>query len=102
MRVSAPDRDTADRLARLLVEARLAACVQVLPGLTSTYRWEGAVETADEVLLLAKTSAAAAPALMALAEREHPYDVPEVLAVPVVAASDRYAVWLAESVSPPA
>jgi uncharacterized protein involved in tolerance to divalent cations len=95
--VTAPDRDTADRLARLLVDERLAGCVQVLPGVTSTYRWEGAVETADEVLLLAKTTTAALAALVARVEREHPYDVPEVLAVPVVTASEPYAAWLRAS-----
>ena len=96
--VTTPDGPTAVRLARLLVEERLAACVQVLPGVTSVYRWDGAVETAAEHLLLVKTTAAAFEAIRERIGSEHPYDTPEVLALPVVAVAPGYAAWLSASV----
>jgi periplasmic divalent cation tolerance protein len=96
--VTTPDGLTAARLARLLVEERLAACVQVLPGVTSVYRWDGAVETAAEHLLLVKTTAAAFEAIRERIGSEHPYDTPEVLALPVVAVAPGYAAWLSASV----
>ncbi|WP_345207579.1 divalent-cation tolerance protein CutA [Fodinibacter luteus] len=98
--VTAPDAATAARLARLLVDERLAACVQVVPGVRSTYRWEGAVETAEEHLLLVKSTAALFEAVRQRVRAEHPYDTPEVLAVPVVAVDASYAGWLDASVRP--
>lgn len=98
--VTAPDAATAARLARVLVDERLAACVQVLPGVTSTYRWEGVVETADEHLLLVKSTAERFEAIRERICSEHPYDVAEVLAVPVVAVDPRYAGWVSTSVRP--
>ena len=98
--LTAPDAATATRLAHLLVEERLAACVQVVPAVTSVYRWEGAVETADEHLLLVKTTAAAFDAIRDRIRSEHPYDTPEVLAVPVVDIDARYAAWAAASMDP--
>jgi periplasmic divalent cation tolerance protein len=76
-----PDAQTAQRIADVLVEERLAACVSVLPGMRSTYRWEGAIEHADEVLLLAKTVPVQWPALQARILALHPYELPELLAV---------------------
>ena len=98
--VTTPDGATATRLAHLLVDEGLAACVQVLPGVTSVYRWEGAVETADEHLLLVKTTAAAFDAIRARIGSEHPYETPEVLAVPVVAVAPGYAAWVSAAVDP--
>lgn len=98
--VTAPDAATATRLAHLLVEERLAACVQVVPAVTSVYRWEGAVETAQEHLLLAKTTAATFAAIRDRIRSEHPYDTPEVLAVPVVDIDDRYAAWADAAIGP--
>jgi periplasmic divalent cation tolerance protein len=86
----------ADRLARLLVEERLAACVQALPGLRSTYRWEGALEQSDETLLLIKTTADRYPALERTLAAHHPYEVPQVLAVDAAAGLPAYLRWLAE------
>jgi periplasmic divalent cation tolerance protein len=94
VRVTAPDAATATRLARLLVEERLAACVQVVPGISSVYRWKDTVEAATEHLLLVKSTADRFEAIRARVRAEHPYDTPEVLAVPVVAADARYAAWL--------
>ena len=98
--VTTPDAATASRLAHLLVDDGLAACVQVLPGVTSTYRWRGALETAEEHLLLVKTTAAAFGAIQARIGSEHPYETPEVLAVPVVAVAPGYAAWVRAAVDP--
>lgn len=100
--LTAPDAETAHRLARLLVDEGLAACVQALPGVRSTYRWEGQVETAEEHLLLVKSTAERFEAIRERVCAEHPYDTAEVLAVPVVAIDPRYAAWVRSSVRPPA
>jgi len=88
--------DAADRLARLLVELRLAACVQALPGIRSTYRWAGNLAQADETLLLIKTSASRYAALERTLAAHHPYELPEVLAVDASAGLPAYLRWLAE------
>src|SRR5947209_16131421 len=84
----------AERLARVLLDERVAACVTVMPGARSFYRWKGAIETAEECVLLIKSSASLLPALTAAVERLHSYDVPEILAVPVAAGSAKYLAWL--------
>jgi len=89
-----PDHDTATRLAKQLVECRLAACVNVLPGLTSVYRWNGCIEQASETLLLIKTHAARLAALLDALARAHPYEVPEIIAVPIVAGLPGYLNWI--------
>lgn len=91
-----PDAATADRLARALVTERLAACVNVLPGVRSTYRWQGQVETGDEVLLLIKTTADRLDALGARVQALHPYELPEVLAVEAHGGLAPYLDWVAE------
>jgi periplasmic divalent cation tolerance protein len=96
--VTAPDADTAAGLARALVEERLAACGNVVPGLRSVYRWEGAVRDEPEALLLLKTTRARFEALREAVLRLHPYQVPEVIAVPVEAGSAPYLAWLAGQV----
>jgi periplasmic divalent cation tolerance protein len=98
---TAPDSATASRLAHTLVEERLAACVTVVPGARSTYRWGGEVRVADEILLLIKTTAATAPALATRIQELHPYEVPEVIAVEPVSGTESYLAWLAASVGPP-
>jgi periplasmic divalent cation tolerance protein len=80
--LTAPDATTAERIATALVEERLAACVNVVPGMRSTYRWEGAVQRDDELLLVAKTRADRLAALTARVCALHPYELPEVLALP--------------------
>lgn len=89
-----PDADTAQRLARALVEARAAACVSVVGPLTSVYRWHDAVETAGELLLLIKTQADRYPALEQALRALHPYEVPEIIAVPVEHGSTDYLEWV--------
>lgn len=93
---SCPDTATADRLARALVEERLAACVSALPGMRSTYRWQGRIESADEVLLLVKTASDRLDALTARIRALHPYELPEVLAVEVRAGLPAYMEWVAD------
>jgi periplasmic divalent cation tolerance protein len=92
----------AERLSRALVDARLAACVTILPGARSIYHWQGAVEENTECLLLIKSSRELFPALQAEIEKLHSYAVPEVLALPVVAGSDNYLNWLKASLREPA
>ena len=93
--VTAPPR-RAPALARALVRRRLAACVNLVPGVRSVYRWKGRVEEARETLLVAKTSAARVPALLAAIAELHPYEVPEGIALPVVAGLAPYLRWIAD------
>jgi periplasmic divalent cation tolerance protein len=86
------------QVAQSLVEERLAACVQVIGPITSVYRWEGAVEVAEEWLCVVKSTLALYPDLEAAIQRVHPYDVPEILAVPVAAGSQSYLDWLQDEV----
>jgi periplasmic divalent cation tolerance protein len=81
-------------LAKVLVERGLAACVNVLPGATSVYRWDGVVQTDQEQQLLIKTSADKVTALDEAISALSPYDVPEFVVLPVVAGSDAYLAWL--------
>jgi len=89
-----PDAATAQRIAATLVEERLAACVNLLPGLRSVYRWRGAVEQADEVLLLIKTTHARLDALQARLPQLHPYELPELVAVEVAGGLPAYLDWI--------
>lgn len=87
-------QDDAHRIARALVEQRLAACVQVIGPLTSIYWWQEAVEEAQEYLCLIKTRRDRFEALAAAIRTLHPYEVPEILAVPVAAGNPSYLAWL--------
>ena len=91
-----PDEETANHIALAVVEARLAACVNILPRVQSIYRWQGAVESAVEVPLLIKTTAATYPALEAAIRERHPYEVPEIIALPISAGLPAYLNWVAE------
>jgi periplasmic divalent cation tolerance protein len=88
-----PDAEAAHRVARALVEARLAACVSVLTPATSVYRWQGKVETAQEWPLMIKAAAARLPALKEALARLHPYEVPELIALPMVDGLPGYVAW---------
>jgi len=90
-----PDRPSADRLAETLVQERLAACVSLLPGVGSVYRWEGRIERAEEVLLLAKTQASRMPDLVERLRALHPYELPEILAVEAAGGLPAYLAWVA-------
>jgi periplasmic divalent cation tolerance protein len=84
----------AERLARALVAGRLAACVNVVPGMRSFYHWKGEIESSTEFLLIIKTSRELFPALNAEMAKLHPYEVPELLALPVVDGAENYLSWL--------
>jgi periplasmic divalent cation tolerance protein len=89
-----PDSNSAVKLAETLVEKRHAACVHLLPAGLSVYRWEGRIEHADEVTLLIKTTQAAYAELETAIRATHPYDLPEILAVPVTAGLPAYIEWV--------
>jgi len=91
---SCPDTASAQSLADTLVGERLAACVNRLPGIRSTYRWQGKVVTDDEQLLLIKTTAACFESLKARLLQLHPYDLPELIAVPIAQGHDAYLDWV--------
>lgn len=88
-----PNRDEAERLARLLVELRLAACVQVT-GVTSFYEWDGAINRDDEQLLVIKAPSASYDEIEAAISRNHSYDVPEIVRIPITAGSEEYLRWI--------
>ena len=94
--VTAPT-SVAHDLARALVQRRVAACVNVVPGVRSVYRWEGAVEEADEAILVVKVDAARASSLPERVAELHPYDVPEVLVLEVGEGLPAYLSWVIES-----
>jgi len=87
-----------ERLANLLVEGGLAACVQVLPPIKSIYRWEGKIEQAREVLLLIKTTGAIYNELEEAIRENHPYQTPEIIALKIAVGSEKYLDWMANSV----
>ena len=91
--VTAPEMKTARRLARAALEARLAACANLVPRVESHYWWEGKISKATEVLLVFKTTAGKVAALERLIVAEHPYDTPEFVALPVSRVNGRYLSW---------
>jgi periplasmic divalent cation tolerance protein len=90
----------AERIARLLVEERLAACVNVVPGVVSLYRWKGSVEQEPELLLVIKTLAERVDALKARLVQLHPYELPEVVVIPIGGGHAPYLAWIEEQVRP--
>ncbi|MCX7802037.1 MAG: divalent-cation tolerance protein CutA [Meiothermus ruber] len=92
-----PDLETARRIAHTVVHEELAACVNLLPGLTSVYRWQGQVEESSELLLIIKTRQERYPALEARIQALHPYQVPEVIALSIERGSVSYLDWISES-----
>lgn len=92
-----PDDPTAAGIARSLVEASLVACVNIVPGIRSIYRWQGSVEDDPEVLMILKTTGDRLDAVRARILELHPYEVPEVLALPVVDGHHDYLSWVAEA-----
>jgi periplasmic divalent cation tolerance protein len=98
--VTAPDRERAEEIARTLVGERLAACVTILPGVRSIYRWEGEIHDDEEVLCLIKIRAAGFSALAERVKALHPYQLPEILAFEVTEGSPAYLAWLATETAP--
>ena len=89
--------EDAERIARAVVERGLAACVNVLPGVVSIYRWKGSVEREEERMLVLKTTADRFEALRQAIVELHPYQVPELIALPIAAGHEPYLAWLDES-----
>lgn len=96
-----PDPETAERIARSLVEHHLAACVSLLPGTRAFYRWQGQLQSADEVLLLIKTRSERLEELKVHVLMLHPYELPEIIAVDIASGLDRYLDWIGESTALP-
>ena len=97
--MTAADEAGAARLAEALVERRLAACVNILPGVRSVYRWQGRIERAAEVALVAKTTAEKVEALTAEVRRLHPYECPCVVALPIAGGNAAFLEWVAREVA---
>ena len=92
--------EEAEKIARTLVEARVAACVNIVPGMRSIYRWKGAIEDASEVLLLIKTRLERLPEVETLIRRTHSYELPEIVVLPVESGLPAYLGWIAEETAP--
>jgi len=90
-----PDLECAQLVARTLIESRLAACVNLLPAVQSIYRWQGQIEEATEITLLIKTTSQQVDSLQKAIVKLHPYDVPEIIATPIVAGYAPYLQWIA-------
>ncbi len=95
-----PDEESANAIALAVVEARLAACVNILPRIQSVYRWQDAVESATEIPLLIKATAANYPALEKAIQERHPYTVPEIIALPIAQGLPAYLNWVAAETTP--
>jgi periplasmic divalent cation tolerance protein len=95
-----PGKEDARRIAELLIGERLAACVQMMP-IDSVYRWKGEICREGEILLLAKTRAALFDAAIAAIKATHPYEVPQIVAMPFTAGFDGYFAWIGENTLPP-
>jgi periplasmic divalent cation tolerance protein len=95
--MTAPSNEIATVIVRTLVEEGVVACGNIIPGVTSIYRWQGSVHTDNEVLVLFKTTLMQVPELLARAPALHPYEVPELLVLPVDDGHAAYLTWLADS-----
>jgi periplasmic divalent cation tolerance protein len=98
--MTAPDLEVAERLVSALVDERIIACGNIMPALISIYRWRGSVERSGEVLVIMKTTTAEVPRLLDRVPELHPYEVPEVLVLPVEAGYGPYLSWVRECVGP--
>jgi periplasmic divalent cation tolerance protein len=97
--MTAANREEANRIAEMLVSARLAACVQILPEIQSVYRWQGEVARESEVMLLAKTTLDRFDEIDLAVRESHSYETPEIIALSVTAISEPYLAWLQEEVT---
>lgn len=95
-----PDVDVATELARHLIQQKLAACVNVIPTMHAIYRWQDAIEESKEALLLIKTTQERYAALEEYIAKQHPYQIPEIIAVPIVRCSNASLQWMIESCTP--
>ena len=95
--MTAPSADVAAGIVRVLLDEKLVACGNILPSITSMYRWEGRVEESSEAMVMLKTTAVLAMEAVARIEQVHPYDVPEAIVVDIRAGSNAYLRWINES-----
>ena len=98
--ITAPNLEEAQSLAHALVQDKLAACVNIIPGIQSVYFWEDAVQTDNELLLICKSQADRFDALKTRVQSLHPYDVPEVISIPLQNGSEPYLNWVRENTTP--
>lgn len=98
--ITVPTQDVGAAISQALVEERLAACVNLVPGITSTFRWEGKVQVESEAILLVKSGRGLFEALAARVRSLHPYTVPEIIALPIVTGNQSYLSWIKDSISP--
>ena len=96
-----PDRDKAEHIAEVLVTEQLAACVNIIPAVTSVYRWKGAIEKDEELLLLIKTGQDRYQSLEQRIRTLHPYELPEIIAVPIETGQTDYIRWIESNITPP-
>lgn len=94
-----PNQEVATKLGTTLVEAKLAACVNLIPGLTSIYTWQDKVETSTEILLLIKTQARVFHLLEKAIIQDHPYDCPEIISIPITHGFSGYLQWIEKSIA---
>ena len=92
--ISAGSEEEAHKIASLLVKEKKAACVNIVPGVDSLFRWKGKIDSARETLLLAKTKTSLLPQIISLVKEVHSYEVPEIIALPIIDGSDDYLRWL--------
>ncbi|MFA5261680.1 MAG: divalent-cation tolerance protein CutA [Candidatus Omnitrophota bacterium] len=98
--VTVPNTEEAQGLARVLLEKKLVACVNIVPKVDSLFWWEGKIDRADECLLILKTRYFVFQALVEAIKAQHSYSVPEIIALPVIAGQDDYLAWIDETVQP--
>ncbi len=99
--VTAPDLKTARKLAQASLSQHLVACANILPKIESHYWWQGKLEQSNEVLVIFKTTKTLLPRLAECIRANHPYDTPEIIALPIQAGSSRYLAWIDDSTQPP-
>ncbi len=95
-----PNQESAESIARLLVENKLAACVNIVPGMTSVYEWKGKIETSQEHLLIIKTKTTAFQAVETSILSNHPYELPEIISIPLISGLANYLSWIDDNVAP--
>jgi periplasmic divalent cation tolerance protein len=96
-----PSLVEAEKAGKALVEDRLAACVNILPGMISHYRWQGAVERGEETVMLIKTRASLAELVRVAVKRSHAYETPAILVLPIESVDETYLAWIMDSTKPP-
>jgi len=97
--ITVPSREVGETISHALVNNQLAACVNIVPGISSIYQWKGSIESDKELLLVAKSRTPLLDKIIAAVKQHHPYEVPEVIALPIIAGSDDYMAWIDESTS---